>query len=357
VKAIWLEQATGSPRIVDRPEPVAAASGVVVTVIAVRVPSYTRGVFDGSLGYDLPMPFIPGPTCIGRIESVGEDVFDLLPGQTALCNSLLSSGELGGDVDDILIGWTGAGSERSRRMQEQWHDGSFAQKAHYPARCVTPLADAERFDPSVLPFLASLAIADGGLNRGGLRGGETLLVSGATGQLGSAAILVALARGAARLIAAGRDAAKLAALAELSPRVTPCVLSGDRAQDAAQLRKLSEGGAHLAVDYLAHTPTPNATLAAIDALRIGGTAVLVGGVRHELPLPYGTIMRRQLTIRGSFMFGRETVQECWQLARAGAIDLNRVRAHSFRLDQIERAMEVAASVGGFEIAVLRPDAG
>jgi alcohol dehydrogenase len=58
--------------------------------------------------------------------------------------------------------------------------------------------------PELLPFLASLAIADGGWRRGGLRGGQTVIVNVATGNLGGAAVLAALARGAARVVATGR---------------------------------------------------------------------------------------------------------------------------------------------------------
>ena len=97
MKAAWLT-AIGAPlEIREFPDPVAAVSGVVVRVLAVRVPSYTRKVIDGSLGYDIHPPFIPGPTCIGHVESIGEDVFNIAAGDVVLCNSLLSSGE----ADDI----------------------------------------------------------------------------------------------------------------------------------------------------------------------------------------------------------------------------------------------------------------
>src|SRR4051812_26359944 len=111
MRAVWLE-AVGRPvQVVDRPNPVVRASGVVVRVEAVRVPSYTREVFQGALGYDLPTPLTPGPACIGRVVAVGEDVFDFAPGQFVLCNSILSSGDLEAKRDEILIGWTGANTE------------------------------------------------------------------------------------------------------------------------------------------------------------------------------------------------------------------------------------------------------
>ncbi|MGH8932510.1 MAG: hypothetical protein ACRDZO_18275 [Egibacteraceae bacterium] len=35
--------------------------------MAVRIPPYTAEVFSGALGYDLPTPLVPGPTCIGQM--------------------------------------------------------------------------------------------------------------------------------------------------------------------------------------------------------------------------------------------------------------------------------------------------
>jgi len=354
MKAAWLET-IGSPlQIVDRPEPKPSPDGVVVSVRAVRVPSYTRQVVDGTLGYDLPTPLIPGPACIGRIEQTGSNVFGVEVGQWVLCNSLLSSGDVSGSSDEILIGWTGNGTARSRDMQRAWRHGSFAEMAHYPEKCLTPLFGAEGIDIARLPFLASLAIAAGGLDRGGLGAGQTVIVNGATGQLGSAAVLFALTQGAARIVAVGRDANKLRSLAQLSRRIEVVVSAGERGPDAAKLRELCDGGADLVADYLGRVPSPSITLAAIDALKVGGTAVLVGGVRHDLGLPYSEMMRKQLTIRGSFMFSRETALECWRLVQTGVIDLSPVNATCFRLNEIEQAMDDAAGKGGLELTVLLP---
>ncbi|MFB9834666.1 hypothetical protein [Actinoallomurus acaciae] len=85
----------------------------------VDVPSYTREVFSGALAYDLPVPLVPGPTCVGVVDQVAEDVFHLNRGDVVPCNSFYSSGDADG-ADDILIGWTGNGTERSARIQRIW---------------------------------------------------------------------------------------------------------------------------------------------------------------------------------------------------------------------------------------------
>ncbi|WP_432253230.1 zinc-binding dehydrogenase [Streptomyces sp. HNM1019] len=355
MRGVWLEQ-MGEPwavqEVADRE---VRPGGVLVDVVAVRVPSYTRQVLTGELNYDLPVPLVPGPTCIGRVRAVADDVFGVTVGEVALCNSLYSSGEMSGSPDEILIGWTGSGSARSARMQHQWRHGSFAQRACYPASCVTVLPGADQWTrPELLPFLASLAIADGGLRRGGLRGGQSVIVNGATGNLGGAAVFAALARGATQVIATGRRRESLAALAELDPRVQPVVLTGDRARDGEAIRAQTDAGADLLLDVVGNTPTTDPTLACLDALRLRGTAVLVGGVRHELALPYQRIQRQQLTVTGSFMFDSATALEVWQLVRAGTIDLTRVRAHSYDLEHFDDALDTAASLSGLDYTVLLP---
>lgn len=240
-------------------------------------------------------------------------------------------------------------------MQQQWRHGSFAELACYPAACVTSLPGADHWPrPELLPFLASLAIADGGLRRGGLRGGQSVIINGATGNLGGAGVLVALARGASRVIATGRRRGALDALEKLDPRVWAVTLSGDRAQDCDAIRSMTDAGADLLLDVIAHTPTTDPTLACVGALRLRGTAVLVGGLRHDLPLPYQRIQRQQLTITGSFMFDSATALEVWQLVRAGALDLTQVNAHTFQLEQFDTAMDTAASLQGLDYTVLLP---
>lgn len=355
MKAALFDQ-TGKPlEITEAPDPSPSASGAVVNVLAVRVPSYSAKVFDGSLGYDLTPPLIPGPACIGQIEKVGDDVFDLEAGDIVLCNSLLSSADIVGSPDEILIGWTGSGTARSRKMQSYWKDGSFAQKAHYPARCLTKLPGAGAFDRALLPFLASLAIADGGLRRAGLQSGQSVLINGATGQLGGAAVLLSLAYGASSVLAAGRNESRLKTLAALGPRVQISAMLGDRQQDTQRIREQSGGGFDVVVDYLANTPTPDPTLTGFDLLNLKGTMVLVGGVRHPLVLPYEEIMRRQLTIKGSFMFEREDALKCWNLVRSGAIDLSVLNAHAYALDDIRAAMDKAQTLSGLDYVVLLPN--
>jgi threonine dehydrogenase-like Zn-dependent dehydrogenase len=352
MRGVWLEQ-PGQWSVTDVADAKLLSGGVLVDVMAVRVPSYTREVLSGELGYDLPVPLVPGPACIGRIRAVSDDVFGLQAGDVALCNSLYSSGDVVGSPDEILIGWTGTGTERSARMQRRWQHGSFAEQACYPADCVTPLRGAEHWSrPELLPFLASLAIADGGLRRGNMRGGQTVIINGGTGNLGAAGVFAALGRGAARVVATGRRQEALVSLEQLDQRVRTVRLTGDRVADADALLAQSDGGADVLLDVIGQTPTPDPTLACFDALRANATAVWVGGVPHDVPLPYPRIQRRQLTVTGSFMFERGTALEMWQMVRSGAIDLSALRPQVYDLERFDEALAAAATSDVLDYAVI-----
>src|SRR3954449_6649652 len=102
-----------------------------------------------------------------------------------------------------------------------------------PVSVLTPLPSALDDVPAErLVGLSKLAVPYGGFLRAGLQAGETVLVNGASGYFGSAAVILALALGAARVVAVGRDSAALAALAAAAgPRVATVALSGDREND------------------------------------------------------------------------------------------------------------------------------
>src|SRR5262249_31773578 len=154
--------------------------------------------------------------------------------------------------------------------------------------------------------LSRFAVPYGGLLRGRLAAGETLIVTGATGAYGSAAVLLALALGAGRVVAAGRNEQKLYRIIQAAgSRVVPVILSGDVGTDAAKLRAVSGGGADIAFDMVGGARDPNATLAALRALRREGRLVLMGSMSAPLPISYMDVMMNSLEIIGQFMYPRD----------------------------------------------------
>ena len=89
------------------------------------------------------------------------------------------------------------------------------------------------------------------------RSGETLLVSGATGNFGSATVALALAMGARCVLAPGRNAAVLHDLrARFGPRVVPVRLSGDGAADTELMKRAAPGPIDAVQDFLLPPSAP-----------------------------------------------------------------------------------------------------
>jgi threonine dehydrogenase-like Zn-dependent dehydrogenase len=337
-------------RLSDVPAPTLQGGGVLVEVLAAHLPAYTKAVVQGNRGA-LPVPLTLGPSCVGRVTGVAPDVFHVVPGDVVLDTALLDAG--GGH--EILVGWvglggSGAGSERTDRMRAVWRDGVFAEKALCAKETLIKLPGAETYpDPARLGFLPWLCIAATGLHAAGPLTGRDVAVIGATGQLGGAAVLVALAEGAATVTAVGRNEKALDRLAGLGPRVRVHRLTGDRAADAAGI-----GPVDVALDALGATPTAEATMAAYDSLRVRGTMVVIGGVRQDLAIPYGDLMHRRLTLRGSWMSDEATVTTVWNLVRSGLLDLSAVELLTVGLDDPAAALDLAERTTGLGFVALVP---
>ena len=147
----------------------------------------------GWLGVPIECPRIQGADVVGRVSDTGDGVDRALIGRRVLVDPAAYDGS-GPDASPTSI----LGSE---------YDGGFAEHLVVPASQVhdvtdSPLDDAEL---AALPIAAGTAM--GMLDRAEVVSGETVVVTGASGGVGLAAVQLAAALGA-RVIAvssAGRD--------------------------------------------------------------------------------------------------------------------------------------------------------
>jgi alcohol dehydrogenase len=180
-------------------------------------------------------------------------------------------------------------------------------------------------------------------------------VTGATGTYGTAAVLLGIAMGAARIVAAGRNAVKLEAVSRIGgPRVSTVVLTGDVSADARALREAAGGGAQIAFDMVGQARDPKATLAALHSLRRGGRLVLMGSMTTDLPIPYTTLMLNSWELLGQFMYPADAYLRLLDLVRPGLLDIADIRPRVFPLTALPEAMQAAATAGNFETIVVQP---
>jgi len=280
-------------------------------------------------------------------------------GDIALCTGFLATGRVA-DPEEVLLGWTGIGgrgmsSAATDAMRRVWRTGTFAERALMPASTLVALPGAERYpDLARLAFLPWLTVAAGAVERSALSPGDRLVVTGASGQLGGATVLLALARGAGTIAAVGRNSSSLERLAALDPRVRPVRSVGDRAADAAAILDALGGDADVAIDALGPAPTVDLTMAGFDVLRLDGTMVLLGGVRQTLPIPYDELMHRRITLRGSWMASNETAYSVWRQVEAGLLDLTALEVTTVGLEDPDAVLTRAEATNGLSIVALTP---
>jgi alcohol dehydrogenase len=320
--------------------------------------SYLRQVLDGSLPYDTPpRPFTPGTNGVGIVEAVGPGVYHLRPGMRVVLDPRALADERVTEPAQILIGLTGMPSSQPgsvKALQAAWPDGTYAEMARMPTSVLTPLPPAlDALPAERLIAIGKFAVPYGGLLRGGLEAGETIVVNGASGYFGSAGALLAFALGAARVVAAGRDRAALEDLAQTAgARLVPVALTGDVAQDEAALREAAGGRVDIALDLVGRADSADATLASLRSLRRGGRLVLMGSVRQPLPLVVAEMLANDWHIMGCFMYPPEAPARLAGLIAAGLLDLGKIHVRSFPLHELEKAMDAAASMRGLDVTVL-----
>jgi alcohol dehydrogenase len=335
------------------PDPMLGTGEVVVDIFAAGVPGYAANIFNRSRNYALELPVVPGAGGIGRIRKVGPDATRLRVGDWVFCEPTIRSRDYASDT--ILQGWTYRAVD-ALPLHRLYHHGSYAEQMLIPTENVTPIGDIKETDAGRWTDLSRLLVPYGGLLASGLRAGETILVSGATGGFGGAGVAVALAMGAAKVVATGRNRRTLDDLVHrFGARVRPVQITGIEADDRRSIIETAGGHIDVVLDFLPREASAAQAQAAILSVSHGGRVVLMGGVRSDLALNYSMLMHKELTVRGVWMYPRDAIPKMVQMVRAGLVDINQFDLSEFALDDANEAVtHAAANAGPRQLAVIRP---
>jgi alcohol dehydrogenase len=276
----------------------------------------------------------------------------LKPGQRVATNPYLVAHENMREPAQILTGLTGISPDAGQMLQD-FGDGTLAEYALQAASTLTPLDGLEAIPSEKLATLGKFVIPLGGLLRGRLAVGETLVVHGATGYFGSAAVLLGIALGAAKVVMVGRNKAALDALTEAAgPRAVAVAATGNAEEDAKAIRAAAGGGADLAFDMVGQATSSDGTLATLRALRRGGRLVLMGSMVPDLPISYREMLLNNWEIIGNFMYPAGAYQKLVQLIAMGALSLDKVSIQRFELADLDEAMTAAARMKGLDCTIV-----
>lgn len=353
----WRLHAAGDLRFDDVTTEPPADDGITVAIEAAMVLSYTDKVLSGALPYALPLtPFVPGTNAIGRVIETGRDVGHVKAGDRVFLSPHLRADVPDPEPAQILIGLTRMGdTAATRRLQQRWRDGAFTEIAQWPAACATPLYGLDHFSATDLLGLAKLVVPYGGLKRADLRGGQTIVINGASGYFGSGAVMTALALGAGRVVAVGRNADALAALrSTFGERVVPAVVAGNADGDAAIIRAAAGGAADVALDLLGNASSTATTLASLRALKRGGRLVIMGSATVPLEISFRELLANDWEVVGQFMYARAAPAELAALVARGLVDLGKIKVATFPLTRLTEAITTASRMQGLDLTAVVP---
>ncbi|MFC9502779.1 alcohol dehydrogenase catalytic domain-containing protein [Streptomyces sp. NPDC057002] len=226
-------------------------------------------------------------------------------------------------------------------LYDRYHDGGLAEYIRIPHRLVDTLPDNVSFD--VGAKVHDLANAVRALKCADLPLGATLVVTAATGTMGTATIKLARYFGVSRLILVGRSAERLAAVRPLAGdiRIDTVALEELPANWAKEgglthaLRALVPEGADAVLDYVPDGP---ATAQSLAALTTGGTLVHMGANRSPLMIPMIAIMVNCWRIVGTRSCTRTDAQEVLNLLARDSLDVEELITHRYPLAEVKEAV-------------------
>ncbi len=267
-------------------------------------------------GAPVSFPRIQGADTVGTVVACGRSADQNLLGKRVMTDCWLR------DWDDPL-------NKNKTGYYGSECDGGFAQyaTAHYRN---TGIVNSALSDAELATFSCSSTTAEGMLNRAAVEASDTVLITGASGGVGSALIQLAKRRGA-----------KVVALASPSKHSDVQALQPDvvlpRAPDnlAAELEK-STGSKTVSVvadivggDYFASV---------IDVLERGGRYTCSGAIAGPVvDLDLRTLYLRDLTFTGSTVLPPEVFPDL-----IGYIERNEIKpmlAASYKLEQLKDAQQ------------------
>lgn len=285
--------------------------------VRIRVHAAGVGYVDtllatGKYQVKLPLPCIPGIECAGIVEAVGDGVSRIAPGD--------------------------------RVMASHAKGGGYAQLRNVPAEKVIRLPDHVGFTAASVFRLNYTTALYALKQRGQLKAGESVLVLGASGGVGYAAIEIAKAFGA-RVIASASTEEKRA----LARRGGADITIDSTAADWREQVKAANNGKP--VDLVIDPVGGKATELAFRALGWGGRHLIIGFAAGDIPsLPVNLPLLKGASLIGvdlhQFVYREPDVSDAnltELITMLGENQLNPPIDRTYPLSEFAAAMEHVAS--------------
>jgi len=348
LKAVVIREHGGldTLRVDDVPAPRPAEGEVLVRVRAVALNNIDIWARSGPPGgrpvYPwgrLRLPMITGVDVAGVVEESGPGVEGWAPGDRVVVCPILYCGR----CEFCLAG--------EQSMCVEYHifgehrPGGMAELTTVPARNLLLLPDGTSFETAAAAPACYATAWRGLITAGGLRAGEDLLVVGASGGVGTAALAIGRHAGA-RVLALVGDAEKAEKASALG---SVPIVRRDHSEFSHRVRELTGRGVHMVIDPVGAATWPES----IRSLRPGGRMVICGATGGERPdLDIREVYQRHRRIIGAPMGNLADFHAVMDLVLRGVI---RPVIHAvLPLEQIREAHRIFQAREHFGKIVLLP---
>lgn len=310
---------------VDIPQP--GPGEVIIKVRAVGICGSDIPIFNGVRA--VPFPLIPGHEFAGEIVEIGEGVSGFNVGDRVAPSLVISCGSCDyckRGLESMCDSLTEIGIHI---------DGGFADYAKAPAKVLHKLPDQVTFveGASVDP----VASAYHSVRKANINPADTVVVFG-PGPIGLYALQLARIEGASKVIMVGApgDEERLRIASELGADAV--LLTRDQEELLKQIRDLS--GGKMADVVIEATGVPEVFATCLEAVRKEGRIGLTGVFHRPTEVLLSQIVKKEITVRGSFCYTWLEFGTCLNLIAAGKVRIDNIVSHRLPLRDMERALEM-----------------
>jgi alcohol dehydrogenase len=303
MRAVVIREHGGLDRMVFEPEyrdPVPGPGDLLVRVRACTLNHHDVFTRRGMPGIKIPFPLIMGIDVAGDVEALGPGTAGFTPGERVLIDP----------IDRVGRGFMG-----------ETFDGGLAELVRVPAHMCVKLPDAVGYaEAAALPTAYGTAHRMI-LTRGKLQAGETILILGASGGVGTCCVQLARRVGA-RVAVAASSAEKLERLKALGADIGLDYAKDDwvaechRRFGRARTSKREEGGVDMVVNFTGGDTWTKA----LRVLRRDGRMLTCGATAgYDPPEDIRFIWTFELNIVGSNGWTRRDVTALLDMVATGAL--------------------------------------
>ncbi|SIS90006.1 alcohol dehydrogenase family protein [Neptunomonas antarctica] len=264
---------------------------------------------DGGWNKKTPFPFIQGTDCCGEVVSAANDVDTSILGKRVLIRPCIR--EQGFDSLDNI--WMGSD-----------FDGAFAQYVKVRASEVFPIS-CNWTDAELGSIPCAYGTSENMLHRAQLKAGETVLVTGASGGVGSATVQLAKRRGA-----------RVIAISSVEKHEAIAKIGADQliSRSADLLKELGEQSVDVVVDNVAG----RGFSAMLKVLKRGGRLVSSGAIAGPLvELDMRDMYLKDITLIGTTAWDKPVFPNIVRYIEQG--EIQPVLAKTFPLSSIAEAQK------------------